>query len=102
MVSSGLSVAVFFLQFLEWWYSQEEATRNITNLPIPPPPPKLQSVNLPSAATVCPLCSRVRTNDTVLSVSGFVFCYPCIYRYVEKHRRCPLTKYPATADRLVK
>ncbi|XP_033101236.1 peroxisome assembly protein 12-like [Anneissia japonica] len=39
-ISQGLSVAVFFLQFLEWWYASENEQSRValTSLPTPPPP----------------------------------------------------------------
>lgn len=37
-LSMGLSVGVFFLQFLEWWYASDQKTRSLTALPNPPPP----------------------------------------------------------------
>ena len=38
VLSSGLSVSVFFLQFLDWWYSTDKQSKSLINLPIPPPP----------------------------------------------------------------
>lgn len=38
----------------------------------------------------CFLCHRERINPTS-SIGGFVFCYTCLYKYVEEHQRCPLT-----------
>ena len=40
-LSSGLSGAVFFLQFLDWWYASEQNTAAVTSLPVPPPPPQV-------------------------------------------------------------
>ena len=37
-LSSGLSVGVFFLQFLEWWYSSDQHSVSLTALPVPDPP----------------------------------------------------------------
>ena len=39
-ISNGLSVGVFFLQFLEWWYMSEDhqSAMAATSLPIPDPP----------------------------------------------------------------
>uniref|UniRef100_A0A4W3JEX8 Peroxisomal biogenesis factor 12 n=1 Tax=Callorhinchus milii TaxID=7868 RepID=A0A4W3JEX8_CALMI len=39
-LSTGLSLGVFFLQFLEWWYSTEnqETVKSLSCLPTPPPP----------------------------------------------------------------
>ncbi|XP_077995817.1 peroxisome assembly protein 12-like [Glandiceps talaboti] len=104
-VSNGLSVAVFFLQFLEWWYANEShrSTVSLTALPVPKPPKiKSRPESLPADATVCPLCFRTRTNDTALSTSGYVFCYPCIYTYIRSHKCCPVTGYPSQTDQLIK
>lgn len=38
---------IFFLQFIEWWYSRDhEITSSLTNLPVPPPPamPKVRFI----------------------------------------------------------
>ncbi|KAM4598558.1 peroxisome assembly protein 12 isoform 1-T3 [Polymixia lowei] len=138
-LSTSLSLGVFFLQFLEWWYSSENQStvKTLTSLPAPPPPLHLQQEALPSqyrhtrepsltsinksgessltstnksseclfisrSIKACPLCHRPRTNETVLSTSGFVFCYPCIYMYVKANQRCPVTGYPTELQHLVK
>lgn len=110
-LSTSLSLGVFFLQFLEWWYSSDNqgAVKALTSLPAPPPPlhllwrgqgggdgrpgPDLRS---------CPLCHRTRSNAAVLSTSGFVFCYRCIYTYVKANRRCPLSGFPSEPQHLIK
>lgn len=108
-LSTTLSVGVFFLQFLEWWYSSDNRStvKTLTALPAPPPPLHLQPSNQSAAESerylrTCPLCQRPRTNATVLSTSGFVFCYRCVYTYVKTHRRCPVTGYPSHLQQLVK
>ncbi|XP_067393892.1 peroxisome assembly protein 12 [Emydura macquarii macquarii] len=107
-LSTSLSVGVFFLQFLDWWYSSEnqETIKSLTALPTPPPPVHLNhgrgSPLLPKLKTVCPLCRKIRANDTVLSTSGFVFCYRCVYNYVKSHQRCPITGYATELQHLVK
>merc|ERR1712150_195525 len=99
-VSSSLSVGVFFLQFLDWWYSSDSSATSLTALPIPRPPTcdRLKDV----ATTACPLCRRDRVNSTALAVSGFVFCYMCISEHISRERCCPVTGLPATQDHLVK
>lgn len=37
-LSSSLSVGVFFLQFLDWWYSSDQYAVSLTALPVPDPP----------------------------------------------------------------
>ncbi|XP_078081263.1 peroxisome assembly protein 12 [Mustelus asterias] len=106
-LSTGVSVGVFFLQFLEWWYSSEnqETIKSLSSLPTPPPPvhfDRLPSESLPRLKTMCPLCNKIRTNDTALATSGYVYCYRCVYSYVKCHQRCPVTGYPSELQHLVK
>ncbi|KAL7838498.1 hypothetical protein AOLI_G00269020 [Acnodon oligacanthus] len=104
-LSTSLSLGVFFLQFLEWWYSSENQStvKSLTSLPTPPPPLHLEDQDsLPTPTKVCPLCKKVRTNDTALATSGYVFCYRCIYVYVKANHRCPLTGYPSELQHLIK
>lgn len=110
-LSTSLSLGVFFLQFLEWWYSSENQStlKSLTSLPAPPPPLHLQEENgcghsppVPAGDRECPLCRRPRTNTTVLSTSGFVFCYRCIYMHVKANHCCPVTGYPTELQHLVK
>ncbi|CAL1531965.1 unnamed protein product [Lymnaea stagnalis] len=99
-LSTSLSVGVFFLQFLDWWYASDSSAKSLTALPVPhaPQPQFLKGVN----HTTCPLCMCVRTNSTALTVSGYVFCYPCIADHISKKKCCPITGYPASAENLVK
>uniref|UniRef100_A0A8C7X627 Peroxisome assembly protein 12 n=1 Tax=Oryzias sinensis TaxID=183150 RepID=A0A8C7X627_9TELE len=100
-LSTFLSMGVFFLQFLEWWYSpdNQSTVRGLTSLPAPPPPLHLQQ---DSNSRSCPLCHKVCANATALSTSGFVFCYPCIYAHVKAHRCCPVTGFPSAPQHLIK
>lgn len=100
-VSTGMSVGLFFIQFLDWWYSNDTGHASLTSLPVPDPP-KRDNTSETRQFNICPVCHRTRTNDTVLSVSGYVFCYPCIYDYVKEYKQCPVTKYPAKTDHLIK
>lgn len=99
-VSTSLSLGVFFLQFLEWWYSSENRStvKSLTSLPAPPPPLHLQE----ERGGACALCRRPRANATALSTSGFVFCYRCIYTYVRANRRCPVSGFPTELQHLIK
>ncbi|XP_069828814.1 peroxisome assembly protein 12 [Dendropsophus ebraccatus] len=107
-VSSGLSLGVFFLQFLEWWYSAEnqETVKSLSTLPAPTAPIHFDLVTysplLPKLKTVCPLCRKVRVNDTALGTSGYVFCYRCAYYYVKNHQRCPVSGYPTELQHLIR
>nr|XP_022344235.1 peroxisome assembly protein 12-like [Crassostrea virginica] len=100
-LSTGLSVGVFFLQFLEWWYASENNSPSLMALPVPDPPETDKDL-IKTPHNVCPLCLKLRTNDTALSTSGFVFCYPCIYDYIKQHQCCPVTSYPSRQEHLIK
>lgn len=107
-LSTGLAMGVFFLQFLEWWYSSEnqETVKSLSSLPTPPPPVHLDGylapTALPALKSLCPLCRKHRANHTALSTSGHVFCYRCIFAYVKRHQRCPMTGYPSELQHLIK
>nr|CAB3494471.1 unnamed protein product [Digitaria exilis] len=102
---TGLIAAVFFFKMMEWWYqSAEERMSAPTVYPPPPPPPTPKvakdGIPLPPDKTLCPLCCQKRANPSVLSVSGFVFCYSCIFKSVSQHKRCPVTLMPATVEQI--
>ncbi|XAR65783.1 hypothetical protein NMG60_11011724 [Bertholletia excelsa] len=102
---TSLIAAVFFFKMMEWWYQSAEERMSAPTVyppPPPPPPPKAASegIPLPPDRTICPLCSQKRANPSVLAVSGFVFCYPCIFKYVSQYRRCPVTLMPASVDHI--
>lgn len=98
-----LPASLFFFKFLEWWYSENRIAA--PTLPIPPPPPRLnkapEGLDLPSDKALCPLCLNVRTNPAI-AASGYAFCYPCIFNYVQKYERCPVTFLPTSTAQIRK
>eukprot|EP01132_Coremiostelium_polycephalum_P004977 gene4977-6198_t len=98
-----LPVSVFLFKSLEWWYSENRISA--PSLPIPPPPSPTKRASgglpIPDDKSVCPLCCKERTNPAICG-SGFVFCYPCIFKYVEEHHKCPITFIPASTEQLRK
>nr|KYP42738.1 Peroxisome assembly protein 12 [Cajanus cajan] len=102
---TGLIAAVFFFKMMEWWYQSAEERMSAPTVyppPPPPPPPKVakEGIPLPPDRTNCPLCSQKRVNPSVVTVSGFVFCYACIFKYITQYKRCPITLMPATVDQI--
>ena len=123
-----LTNVLYFIQFLKWYqdYRDNQSFSNEVDVFIMPikkvlnnqesqqdkdlvPPPQLpekisqnkffQNLNNQS---LCPLCTKKRSNECVLSVSGFVFCYPCIFKFIRTHNRCPLTNYPCTTKDIIR
>lgn len=104
-----LPTAIFFVKFLEWWYSPGSPARSLSTSPLGPavPPPRMLSPHpqgIPfdkSSYGICPICHNGINNATALP-SGYVFCYRCAYDQVEKHGKCPVTLLPARVWQLRK
>lgn len=90
-------------------------SKNVGFIPSPPVPlrPSSKGISLPTDKTLCPLCHQPRRNPAVcvseqnivllclfISMrkvsSGYVFCYPCIFHFVEKESQCPVTMMPSS------
>ncbi|KAH7931360.1 hypothetical protein BV22DRAFT_998846 [Leucogyrophana mollusca] len=104
-----LPTAIFFIKFLEWWYSPGSPARSLSTSPLGPavPPPQMLPPH-PSGLSVdgtkygyCPLCNGPINNATALP-SGYVFCYRCAHEHVEKQGKCPVTLLPARVWQLRK
>eukprot|EP00298_Acanthocystis_sp_HF-20_P005002 c15295_g1_i1.p1 GENE.c15295_g1_i1~~c15295_g1_i1.p1 ORF type:complete len:365 (+),score=95.01 c15295_g1_i1:46-1095(+) len=96
--------SVLGFKFMEWWYGNEEiqsSNKSVNTLPPPPtaPPPVAGSYSLPSSINQCAICKRDRQNPTV-TLTGFVFCYRCIFDYIEKTGECPITGIPLETQTL--
>ncbi|KAK7470965.1 ubiquitin-protein ligase peroxin 12 [Stygiomarasmius scandens] len=104
-----LPTAIFFIKFLEWWYSPGSPARSLSSSPqgpaVPPPralPPHPRGIPFDREAYgKCPICHNDINNATALP-SGYVFCYRCAYDYVENHGKCPVTLLPSRAWQLRK
>jgi peroxin-12 len=104
-----LPTTIFFIKFLEWWYSPNSPARSLTTSPLGPavPPPRMLPPH-PKGVLInrtqygqCPLCHGSTNNATALP-SGYVFCYRCAYDHVETHGRCPVTLLPTKVWQLRK
>ncbi|CAI7825002.1 unnamed protein product [Closterium sp. NIES-54] len=86
---TSVIAAVFAFKMAEWWYQTGEQKLSAPTVyppPPPPPPPKVAPAGIPVPVdrSLCPLCLCRRTNPTAPGTSGFIFCYPCIFAYVDK------------------
>jgi len=108
-LSVFLPTAIFFVKFLEWWYSPSSPASALSTSPLGPPvpppllfPPHPQGLRLDQVEYgTCPLCLNSIANATAFP-SGYVFCYRCAYDYVDKHTRCPVTLLPTRVWQLRK
>ena len=104
-----LPMSIFFIKFLDWWYSPSSPARSLNAPPKGPPipPPRLlppHPLGLPVSSIKygqCPICQKPVENATALP-SGYVFCYKCAYTHVEAHKNCPVTLLPSRVWQLRK
>lgn len=104
-----LPTAIFFIRFLEWWYSPSSPARSLSVSPQGPavPPPRLLPAHPrglhidPGKYGECGLCHGMIVNATAFP-TGYVFCYRCAHDYVHEHGRCPVTLLPARVWQLRK
>ncbi|KAJ3381565.1 ubiquitin-protein ligase peroxin 12 [Lobulomyces angularis] len=103
-----LPLTIFIYKFFDWWYKSEFHNKG-NNFVIPPPPKPTKEMELsyvendgleiPTDSNICPICLDARVNPTVIE-TGYVFCYSCIYEYIEKYEKCPITLKRATVSKM--
>jgi peroxin-12 len=92
---------IVFVKLADWWFSSEgeAAPEALPGIPPPSRPPSPEDgIPAPSARDECAICGRKRTNPTA-ATSGYVFCYPCIFRHVQVRPRLPHGMHAALSDR---
>lgn len=100
-ISHSLELGAFFVQFLNWWHSENLQSKFIA-YPIPNPPKEIDKYSSLKNTNTCPICTNERKMPTALTVSGYVFCYKCLHRSLMVESRCPVTKLPATMQDMVR
>ncbi|XP_018319053.1 peroxisome assembly protein 12 [Agrilus planipennis] len=98
-LATALEISAFFLQFLKVW-NDEKMNYNLTSLPKVAPPEYDQKSN--TYKGICPICLQKQKIPTVLPVSGYVFCFPCILNHLKQSPKCPVTNLPANSTDLVR
>ncbi|KAH8277998.1 hypothetical protein KR026_000828 [Drosophila bipectinata] len=106
LVLKMLEVLAFFLQFIQWWYSNDQRRKVGGSLINPEAMPKKElpdevQQTMPKRGE-CPVCLLPMQTPTACSVSGYVFCWKCIVSHMKEHGSCPVTHYPITLEDLVR
>ena len=85
------------------------AAESLPPPPRPPAPPPLgedndegeeeeQGIAVDKGGASCPLCRQPRENPTLLTTSGYAFCYKCIHGFISQKGKCPVTLLPCDLD----
>eukprot|EP01025_Chloroclados_australasicus_P057694 TRINITY_DN72029_c0_g1_i1.p1 TRINITY_DN72029_c0_g1~~TRINITY_DN72029_c0_g1_i1.p1 ORF type:complete len:137 (+),score=13.59 TRINITY_DN72029_c0_g1_i1:48-413(+) len=94
--------SLLLFKVLEWWFTvgEQELEEASTVIPSPPPtfPRHEHGLAVPEDPQLCPVCLRKRIAPSVLSKSGYVFCYKCIFTHVTANGCCPVTLIVADAS----
>jgi len=90
-------------RLIDFFTSERDRLLHRSRLPIPPAPPLFNAVtdgcSIPSDNLKCPICRQERKNPAALT-PGFVYCYVCITKHVNEHKRCPITHIPVKKDEI--
>lgn len=82
-LSTSLSVSVFFLQFLDWWYTSDRRVIDVTALPNPGAPPVSVFLNLASSFVLNWSCLNGNYCAWALSQSNvFTITYNNVHVFV--------------------
>ena len=87
-------VAIFYVQFIKQWSSIEVSPYEAS---IKPPPRHIKTT-----PDVCPLCGSGFSIPTAVPTTGLVYCYVCIFTFIQREGRCPVSHLPANTKDLVK
>ncbi|KHN71184.1 Putative peroxisome assembly protein 12 [Toxocara canis] len=108
ILSRTFGYVLLFVQFVDFFYNSDLGAqqrsllnRNANKIPVAPHKRLRETSVMLLETDKCPICLRHRHNDTVLNVSGYVFCYECISDFVRRERKCPVTSLPATMNNLI-
>ena len=60
LLTNGVDISVFSLQFLDWWYdeSNKNLLKEVLKRTVPPPPSSSLNAKKNYGKDVCPICSR--------------------------------------------
>ncbi len=76
--------------------AEERLATNHGKRVVPPPPPAMAPskdamYTLPKDPRVCPICRQKIVNPAMVSRTGIVSCYRCLFLHIEQHSSCPVT-----------
>ena len=75
-----------------------------TSIPPPPAPASVSSEGSEATNYIfkCPICLGKAENETLLPISGLVFCYRCIIQQLRTEGKCPVTNFATNEEQLVR
>ena len=88
-------LSMFYVQFIKQWNVMDRPVyeTKIVSAPRYLPPDKNDT---------CMICGQRFSIPTAVPTTGYVYCYVCIFKYVQKHKTCPVSKLPLDLSDLVK
>lgn len=93
----SLELSAFFVQFLQWFRDERKSlrTHNIKS-------PDIPLCDFDEMRNVCPMCQQLFSVPIAISLSGYVYCYKCLFNYFDiKGYHCPISLHPVSLDDLI-
>jgi len=90
-----LSVGAVGFKFVSFWLNRDRSRLRIWEdrliLPLSPMIERdFARVQFKSQTSNCPLCRKKLVNPSVLTVSGYIFCFDCISSHLLRYGNCPI------------
>jgi len=86
----GSLILYLSLKVLQWYYVNESTEKQNYKKSIKIQPPIMKENKF--AKNQCGICKGNFKNPACLETSGYVFCYTCIYNYLLRNEKCPITE----------
>ena len=89
-------------KFLEWHFDSNRKKDDIFEKPKGEIQAPYQNDFQESKRNICQICHKNVNIPCCLDTCGYVFCQVCIYDYVQKIKKCPITQSDCTVDNIHK
>ena len=64
--------------------------------------PEMKTSESPESAFICNVCLEITTKDPVVTQCGHLYCWPCLYRWLNtNHTSCPVCKAGVTKENVI-
>ena len=87
-------------KFLEWYFDTGRRKSELLEKDLEHIDPPFQQETHESKKNVCPLRRKYITIPCCLDTCGYVFCQVCVYDFVQRHGKCPISSVECGVDNI--
>jgi hypothetical protein len=89
-------------KFLEWYFDSGRRKNEILEKDLEHIDPPFAVETHQAKVNICPLCQKTINIHCCLDTCGYVFCQICVYDFVQKHGKCPITNIECDVNNIHK